>query len=55
MSPRTTSRWVNVGRADILARRNNTAYARFAKRNDEMLAEHCGPEANRQREFARAL
>ena len=37
VSPRTISRWVNVGRADILARRNNTAYARFAKRYDGLL------------------
>ena len=55
LSPYTLSRWVTAGCADILARKNNTAYARFAKQYDQLRAEHCGPDANRQHEFNRAL
>ena len=44
-----------MSRADIRARRNNTAYARFAKQYDQPRAEHCGSDANRNREFDRAL
>ena len=55
VSPYTISSWVNRGRADLQTKKRNTAYERFAKRYDELLAEHCGPEANRQREFDGAL
>ena len=46
---------MNRSRAGIRARRNNTAYARFAKQYDQLRAEHCGSDANRNREFNRAL
>ena len=55
LSSYTISSWVNRSRADIRARRNNTAYARFAKQYDQLRAEHCGPDANRNREFNRVL
>ena len=55
LSPYTISSWVNRSRADIRARGNNTAYARFAKQYDQLRAEHCGSDANRNREFNRAL
>ena len=55
LSPYTISSWVNRSRADIRARRNNTAYARFAKQYDQLRAEHRGSDANRNREFNRAL
>ena len=55
LSPYTISSWVNRSRADIRARRNNTACARFAKQYDQLRAEHCGSDANRNREFNRAL
>ena len=32
----TLSRWVTTGRADLRARKNNTAYARFTKRYKEL-------------------
>ena len=52
---RTKLRWVNAGRADIRARKTSTAHTSFAKRYDELVAEHCEPDANRIREFNRAL
>ena len=55
LSPHTTATWVTRGRGDIRARKNTTAYARFAKQYDELRAEHCGPDANRHQEFNRAL
>ena len=55
LSPYTISSWVNRSRADIRARRNNTAYARSAKQYDQLRAEHCRSDANRNREFNRAL
>ena len=53
LSPYTISSWLNRSRAGIRARRNNTAYARFAKQYDQLRAEHCGSDANRNREFNR--
>ena len=47
--------WVNRGKADIKAGKQSTAYARFTKRYKELVAEHCGPDANRSRELDRAL
>ena len=37
------------------ARKNTTAYARFAKLYDDLLTEHCRPDAIRQRKFNRTL
>ena len=51
----TISNWVSHGRADVVAGQPSTAYARFTKRYREMIAEHCGPDTNRNREFDRAL
>ena len=53
LSPYTISSWLNRSRAGIRARRNNTAYARFAKQYDQLRAEHCGSDANRNQEFNR--
>ena len=33
----------------------STAYARFTKRYRHLIAEHCGPDTNRNREFDQAL
>ena len=33
----------------------STAYARFTKRYQDLIDEHCGPDNNRNREFDRAL
>ena len=46
---------MNKGRADIRARKNTTAYTRFAKLYDDLLTEHYRPDAIRQREFNRTL
>ena len=51
----TISNWISHGRADIEAGQPSTAYAGFTKRYQEMVAEHCGPDTNRNREFDRAL
>ncbi len=32
----------------------STTYARFAKRRRDLIAEHCGPDTNRNRELDRA-
>ncbi len=55
LSPYTISSWLNRSRAGIRARRNNTAYARFTTQYDQLRAEHSGSDANRNREFNRAL
>ena len=52
MATATLSSWVSTGRADIQARKNSMAYAQFARRCNELIAEHCGPDPNR--EFNRA-
>ena len=51
----TLSNWASHGRADIEAGQPSTAYARFTKLYQELIAEHCGPDTNRNREFDRAL
>ena len=51
----TISNWASHGRADIEAGQPSTAYARFTKRYQELVAEHCGPDTNRNRELDRAL
>ena len=33
----------------------STAYARFTKRYQDLIDEHCGPDTNRNREFDRSL
>ena len=33
----------------------STAYARFTKQYQDLVAQHCGPDNNRNREFDRAL
>ena len=47
----TLSNWVKNGQADVEAGQPSTAYARFTKRYQELVAEHCGPDTNRNREF----
>ena len=51
----TLGRWASSGRADIKAGKHQTAFARFAQRFDQLKEEHCDPDANRNREFNRAL
>ena len=51
----TISNWVSHGRADMEAGQPSTAYARFTKRYQDLIDEHCGPDTNRNREFDRAL
>ena len=51
----TISNWVSHGRADMEAGQPSTAYARFTKRYRDLIADHCGPDTNRNREFDRAL
>ena len=51
----TLSNWVKYGRADVAAGQPSTAYARFTKRYQELVDEHCRPDSNRSREFDRAL
>ena len=49
------SKLLSHGRADVEASQPSTAYARFTKRYQDLVAEHCGPDTNRNREFDRAL
>ena len=51
----TISNWVSHGQADMKAGQPSTAYARFTKQYRDLVAEHCGPDTNRNREFDRAL
>ena len=55
MTSGTLAGWITAGSADISAGKNNTAYSRFARKCQELVAEHCGPDAKRNREFHRAL
>ena len=43
------------GRADVAASQPSTAYARFTKLYQELVAEHCRPDHNRSRELDQAL
>ena len=51
----TISNWTSHGRADVIAGQPSTAYARFTKLYKDLVAEHCRPDRNRNREFDRAL
>ena len=51
----TISNWARYGQADIEAGQPSTAYARFTKQYRDLVAEHCGRDTNRNREFDRAL
>ena len=51
----TIANWIRHGRADMEAGQPSTAYARFTKRYQDLIDEHCGPDNNRNREFDRAL
>ena len=51
----TISNWISHGRADVEAGKASTAYARFTKRYRDLIAEHCQPDNNRNREFDQAL
>ena len=42
ISPHTISGWVNRGKADIKARDDSTAFARFAKQSQNLIAAYCG-------------
>ena len=51
LSRTTLGKWIVAGRADIEAGRSQTAYARFTKRYDSIMEEHCSPDAARSREL----
>ena len=51
----TISNWVRHGRADVEAGQASTAYARFTKRYQDLIAEHCQPDNNRNRALDQAL
>ena len=51
----TIANWVRHGQADMETGQPSTAYARFTKRYQDLIDEHCGPDNNRNREFDRAL
>ena len=55
LSATTLGKCVTTGRADIEAGNAHNAYARFSQRYDSIMAEHCSPDANRNRELDRAL
>ena len=55
LSATTIGKWVTTGRADSQAGNAHTAYARFSQRYDSIMAEHCSPDANRNRELDRAF
>ena len=48
LSANTLGTWVSTGRDDIQAGKSQTAY-------DSIMAEHCSPDANRNRQLDRAL
>ena len=51
----TISNWASHGRADVEAGKASTAYARFTKLYRDLIAEHCQPDNNRNRELDQAL
>ena len=51
----TIAGWLSHGRADLAAGQPSTAYARFTKQYQDLVAQHCRPDDNRNREFDRAL
>ena len=51
----TISNWASHGRADVEAGQASTAYARFTKLYRDLIAEHCQPDNNRNRELDQAL
>ena len=51
----TISNWASHGRADVEAGQASTAYARFTKLYQDLIAEHCQPDNNRNRELDQAL
>ena len=51
LSPYTLSRWVTPAAPTSWPARTTRPTRRFAKQYDQLRAEHCGPDANRQREF----
>ena len=53
--PHTIAGWIQAGNADARTNKNLNAYARFTKIYQELVNEHCGPEANRSRELNQAL
>ena len=55
LSANTLGTWVSTGRDDIQAGKSQTAYGRFSQRYDSIMAEHCSPDANRNRQLDRAL
>ena len=55
LSATTLGKWLTTGRADIEAGNAYTAYARFSQRYDSIMAAHCSPDANRNRQLDRAF
>lgn len=55
LSATTLGKWLTTGRADIEAGNVHTAYGRFSLRYDSIMAEHCSPDANRNRQLNRAF
>ena len=55
ISKSVLGKWVATGHRDLQARRSQTAFGRFTAMYDEIKDENCNAEANRTREFDRAL
>ena len=55
LGTQTLNRWIYAGHADIRDGRNQTAFARFTKRYEDIKREFCGSDANRTRELDRAF
>ena len=55
ISKTVLGKWVAQGHRDLQAGKRQRAFARFAAMYDEIKEEHCTAEANRSREFDRAM
>ncbi len=55
ISKSVLGKWVATGHRDLQAGKSQTAFGRFTAMYDEIKEEHCTAEANRTREFDRAL
>ena len=51
----TLSKWLTSGRKDGKMGKRTTAFARFAQHYDELREKNCNGDANRNREYERAL
>ena len=55
ISKTVLGKWVAEGHRDLRAGRRQRAFGRFATMYDQIKEEHCTAEANRTREFDRAM